>query len=183
MNNQYVGWTIDDRSKKGHLKLTPYCCTLHAYLRSAYVCAWIVLSNIRRWTSLWSRAVLHSWLTMDGARRQFDGTLQMVSHLHSMGGPFPRTSKWAMSNIWKFSIRWGWVFLERTRILKGIHFTTYFIEIFVVETKQFVGSFVHVILTRQTCGQRSSRAAESKRRLRGKLFFRANLLYVSNIKM
>jgi len=33
-----------------------------------------------------------------------------------------------------------------------------------VETKRFVGSFVNVILTRQTCGQRSSRAAESKRR-------------------
>jgi len=35
--------------------------------------------------------------------------------------------------------------------------------------KRFVGSTVNVILTRQTCGQRSSRAAESKRR--------ANLLY------
>jgi len=58
----------------------------------------------------------------------------------------------------------GWVFLERTRILSGIQFTTHFIEFFVVETKRFVGSFVNVILTRQTCGQRSSRAAESKRR-------------------
>jgi len=48
-------------------------------------------------------------------------------------------------------LRWGWVFLERTRILSGIQFTTYFIEIFVVEMKRFVGSFVHVILTRQTC--------------------------------
>jgi len=34
----------------------------------------------------------------------------------------------------------------------------------VVETKRFVGSSVNVILTRQICGQRSSRAAESKRR-------------------
>jgi len=59
-------------------------------------------------------------------------------------------------------LRWGWVFLERTRILSGIQFTTYFIEFFFVETKRFVGSFVNVILTRQTCGQRSSRAAESK---------------------
>jgi len=33
-----------------------------------------------------------------------------------------------------------------------------------VETKQFVSSFVHVILTRQTYGQRLSKAAESKRR-------------------
>jgi len=62
------------------------------------------------------------------------------------------------------STKVGWLFLERTRILSGIQFTTYFIEIFVVETKRFVGSFVNVILTRQTCGQRSSRAAESKRR-------------------
>ena len=35
---------------------------------------------------------------------------------------------------------------------------------FVVETKRFVSSFVNVILTRQTCGQRSNRAAESQRR-------------------
>ena len=61
-------------------------------------------------------------------------------------------------------LRWGWVFLERTWILSGIQFTTYFIEFSVVEAKRFVGSFVNVILTRQTCGQRSSRAAESKRR-------------------
>jgi len=61
-------------------------------------------------------------------------------------------------------LRWGWVFLERTRILSGIQFITYFIEIFVVETKRFVCNFVHVILTRQTCGQRSGKAAESKRR-------------------
>jgi len=40
-----------------------------------------------------------------------------------------------------------------------------------VETKRFVGSFVNVILTRQTCGQRSSRAAESKRRALGNYFF------------
>jgi len=67
-------------------------------------------------------------------------------------------------------LRWGWVFLERTRILSGIQFTTHFIEIFVVETKRFVGSFVHVILTRQTCGQRSSKAAESKRQALGNYF-------------
>ena len=67
-------------------------------------------------------------------------------------------------------LRCGWVFLERTRILSGIQFTTYFIEIFDVETKRFVGSFVNVILTRQTCGQRSSRAAESKRWALGNYF-------------
>jgi len=68
------------------------------------------------------------------------------------------------------SLRWGWVLLERRRILSGIQFTTHFMEIFVVETKRFVGSFVNVILTRQTCGQRSSRAAESKRRALGNDF-------------
>jgi len=49
-------------------------------------------------------------------------------------------------------------------------FQTYFIEIFVVETKRFVGSFVNVILTRQTCGQRSKWFAESKRRALGNYF-------------
>jgi len=68
------------------------------------------------------------------------------------------------------SVRWGWVFLERTLILSGIQFTAHFIDFFVVETKRFVGSFVHVNLTRQTCGQRSSRAAESKRRALGNHF-------------
>ena len=67
-------------------------------------------------------------------------------------------------------LRWGWVFLERTRILSGIQFTTHFIGIFVVETKRFVGSFVHVILTWQTCGQRSSKTAESKRWALGNYF-------------
>jgi len=67
-------------------------------------------------------------------------------------------------------LRWGWVFLERTRILSGIQFTTHFIEIFVVETKRFVGSTVNVIMMRQTCGQRSSRATESKRQALGNYF-------------
>jgi len=66
--------------------------------------------------------------------------------------------------------RWGWVFLERTPILSGIQFTTHFIDFLVVEMKRFVGSFVNAILTRQTCGQRSSRAAESKCRALGKYF-------------
>jgi len=66
---------------------------------------------------------------------------------------------WAPWMAW-----WGWVFLEWTRILSGIQFTMYFIKKFIVKTKRFVSSFVNVILTRQTCGQRSSRAAESKRR-------------------
>jgi len=38
-------------------------------------------------------------------------------------------------------------------------------KFFVVETKRLVGISVHVILMQQTCGQRSSRATESKRRV------------------
>jgi len=41
---------------------------------------------------------------------------------------------------------------------------------FFVKTKRFVGSSLNVILTRQTCGQRSSRAAESKLRALGNHF-------------
>ena len=44
-----------------------------------------------------------------------------------------------------------------------------FHRIFFVEMKRFVDSSVHVILTRQTCGQGSSRAAESKPRALGAL--------------
>ena len=61
-------------------------------------------------------------------------------------------------------LRWGWVFLERTQFLSWIQFTTHFIDFFVVKTKHSVGSSGNVILTRQTCGQRSSRAAKSNRR-------------------
>jgi len=51
------------------------------------------------------------------------------------------------------------VFQERTQILSGIQFARHFIDFVLVETKQFVGSDVNVILTRQTCGQRSSMTA------------------------
>jgi len=51
--------------------------------------------------------------------------------------------------------------LPTNRFVSGIQFTTHFIDFFVVQTKRFVGSCVHVILMRQTCGQRSSKAAES----------------------
>jgi len=67
-------------------------------------------------------------------------------------------------------LRWGWVFLERTRILSRIQFTTHVIEFFVVELIQFVGSTLNVMLTRQTCGQRLSKAAESKHRALGNYF-------------
>jgi len=68
-----------------------------------------------------------------------------------------------MKTSWKFGcrnyLRWGWVFLEQTRILSEMHCTRHFIELVVVETKQFVGSDVNAILTCQTCGQRLIRAA------------------------
>jgi len=64
-----------------------------------------------------------------------------------------------------WSLRWGWVFLERTRILSGIQFTTHFINFFVVETKRSVSSTVNVVLTLRTCGLRTSRAADRKCRV------------------
>jgi len=79
-------------------------------------------------------------------------------------------------------LEWGWVFLERTQILSGIQFTTHFIESFVMETKRFVCSSVYVILTRQTCSQRSSRAAESNHRALGNYFkFSKRICYMSFI--
>ena len=93
----------------------------------------------------------------------------------------------------------SWVFLKRMQVLSRIHFRRHFIKCIAVETKQFVGnergfsvepsftrhfiefvaaemkpffcSNIHVILTRQTCGQRSSRAAESKRQALKKYFY------------
>jgi len=55
-------------------------------------------------------------------------------------------------------------------------------------TKRFVGSPVNVIMTRQTCGQRSSRAAESRavestRRALGNYVSKRILPYVPNVKM
>jgi len=69
------------------------------------------------------------------------------------------------------SWRCGWVFLERTQILNWIQFTRHFTQFVVEETKRFVGSNVNVILTRQTCGQRSSMSAGSKRRALENYFY------------
>ena len=76
------------------------------------------------------------------------------------------------------------MFLNKTRILSGIQFTTHFIEFLVVETRRFVGSNVNVILMQQTCGQRSSMAAESKRRALGNHFPEKiwNMFYVSKYR-
>jgi len=88
-----------------------------------------------------------------------------ASLLYEMSESF-RSTLSVPKDFWNTSppnLRWGWVFLKRTQILSGIQFTTHVIEIFVVETKRFVSSTLNVILMRQTCCQRSSRAAESKR--------------------
>ena len=53
---------------------------------------------------------------------------------------------------------------ERKCIFSGFQFTRQFIEFVVVETKQIVSNNSNVILTRQTCGQRSGMAAANKRR-------------------
>ena len=82
-------------------------------------------------------------------------------------------------------LRWDWVFLERTRILSEIQFTRHSIEFIVVETKRFVSSNINVILTRHTCGQRSSMSTGSKHRALDNFFSfsRVHLLYVPNTKM
>ena len=77
-------------------------------------------------------------------------------------------------------LRRGWIFFERTRIL---HFIRHFIEFIVVKMKWFVSINVNVIMTRQTCGQRSSRAAGSKRWALENAFFQSELLYVLNVKI
>ena len=57
-----------------------------------------------------------------------------------------------------------------------------FHQIVIVETKLFVSSNANMILTRQTCGQRSSRAAGGKRQALAFYFLRANVPYVPDIK-
>jgi len=74
------------------------------------------------------------------------------------------------------TLRWGWVFLKRTRILCGIQFTKHLIEFVLVETKWFVSSNVNVIPMRQTCGQRSSMSAWSKRQALV-FYFRLRICY------
>ena len=53
---------------------------------------------------------------------------------------------------------------KRTCTFSGIQFTRHFIEFVVVETKEIVSSYSNLILTRQTCGQRSGMAARGKHR-------------------
>ena len=88
------------------------------------------------------------------------------SPLINMGSLPPKT--WKMEERMPLPIlllrsKWDWVFLQQTRILRRMQLTRHFIEFIVVETIELVGSDVNVILMRQICGQRSSRAAKSKR--------------------
>ena len=67
------------------------------------------------------------------------------------------TAAWADWNIWANAREtWTWMPLET------LQFARHFIVIF-VETKRVVGSNINVILTQQTCRQRSSMVAGSKR--------------------
>jgi hypothetical protein len=72
------------------------------------------------------------------------------------------------------------VILERSRILSGIQFARHCIEFVFVEMNQSVGSNLNVILTLQTCGQRSSRVAGSKRRTLV-CYFPARIWYMFSI--
>ena len=74
-------------------------------------------------------------------------------------------------------VRWGWVFLERTRILSGIQFTTHFIDFVVVKTKLFVSSNANVILTRQLLPE-LEQGCQRQTPSASILFFHTNLLYV-----
>ena len=65
------------------------------------------------------------------------------------------------------TLRQGWVLLKRTWEISEIQFAKHFIEFVLVETNEVVSCNSHVKLTRQTCGQRSSRVAGSKRRAIG----------------
>ena len=87
----------------------------------------------------------------------------------------PRCSE----NFWIFWMH-SWIIFVSIKVGLGISrtntdsqwnpVTTHFIDLFVLETKQFVSSFLNVIYTRQTCRQRSSMAAESKHRALGHYF-------------
>ena len=61
------------------------------------------------------------------------------------------------------SLRQVWVLFQRTCEFNGIQFIKHFSEFVFVETNEVDRSNSNVILTRQTCGHRSSRVAESKR--------------------
>ena len=75
------------------------------------------------------------------------------------------------------ALRQGWVLFKRTCEFSGIQFTKHFIEFVFVETNKAVRSNSNVILTRQTCSQRSCRVAGSKRRALA-FYFSMRIWYV-----
>ena len=74
-------------------------------------------------------------------------------------------------------LRQGWVLFKRTCEFCGIKCTKHFIEFVFVETNEVVRSNSNVILTRQTCGHRSSRVAKSKSRALA-FYFSVRIWYV-----
>jgi len=67
-------------------------------------------------------------------------------------------------------------FCSKTYIFAGIQFTKHFIECVLVEMNQLIGSTSHVILIGQTCSNRSSRVAGSKRRVHA-FYFSVRIWY------
>jgi len=104
-------------------------------------------SRYEKWT--WHAFCTSSKKGLENRSSRFEPKISWISFSRGSGQPLTR---YFFGRTYMPFIRWGWVFLERTRILSGFKFTKHFIKILVVETKRFVGSFVNVILTRQTCG-------------------------------
>jgi len=151
-----------------------YDC-IHAAQRRK-LCCWTWISLVVLWCSymiatepvLWSMHYARSVISYSGA-----------ALLHNLGTLFNKDMEPNVKLFFekiqpKSSVRphgrasplgcatsgWVWVFLPR--IVSWIQFTRHFTEFVVVETKQFVSSKINVILTRQTCRQRSSMSAGSK---------------------
>ena len=74
-------------------------------------------------------------------------------------------------------------FLVERRFLSGIQFTKHVIKFAVVETKQFVGGNINVILTWHMCGWRSCMSAGCKHRALAFHFYVRNCHILANIKM
>ena len=160
----------------------------HIRLHSMYICSHKVkkdgmwaqihekrMEDFENACNTWENVTLEmSWWEEIDKKRQQEST-----HITRQVGTHATHKSW--------SLRWGWVFLERTPIFSGIQFTRYFIEIVVMETTWFVGSKVNVILNRQTCGQGSSMAARSKRQVQEFIYFiriwMMMIVYVQKIKM
>jgi len=65
-------------------------------------------------------------------------------------------------------------------VFSGIQFTRHFIEFVFVEMNQLFGSNLNVILSRQTCGQRSGMAAGSKWQASA-FYFSVLIFYMSTL--